>query len=79
MGLPISQSQYQSLLKRKRHQTTELLSAKYPLENQKLFEAFQNVVSLLANYNSIFGESAEVPGIAFPFVCLFGNDEFFCF
>ena len=39
----------------------------------------QNMVSLLANYCPVFAESDLIAPIVFPFVCLFGNDEYFCF
>lgn len=79
LGLPINNHDFLTLERIKRHECTELLMEKYPLQNQRLFESMQNVMSLLANYSPIFAESDLIAPIVFPFVCIFGNDEFFCF
>lgn len=79
LGLPINQSDFRSLERKQKHECTELIAAKYPLQNQRLFESMQNIISLLGNYCPVFAESELIAPIVFPFVCLFGNDEFFCF
>lgn len=37
------------------------------------------MVSLLAYYSPVFAEAEFVPTLIFPFVCMFGNDQFLCF
>jgi hypothetical protein len=39
----------------------------------------RQVMSLLAHWEGVMGESDLVPPIVFGFVCLFGKDTFFCF
>lgn len=56
-----------------------MLDSKYPLDNLNLSEAMKDIISLLAHYSPIFAESDLIPTLVFPFVCIFGNDRFFCF
>ena len=37
LGLPINQAEFRTLERKRRHQCTELIAAKYPLQNQRLF------------------------------------------
>lgn len=57
----------------------KLLDNKYPLDNLDLAEALKDVISLLAHYSPVLAESDLVAPLVFPFVCIFGQDTFFCF
>ena len=39
----------------------------------------KNVISYLAHVDPIFAEIQQLPQIVFPFICLFGQDEYLCF
>lgn len=39
----------------------------------------KNLISLLAHADPIFAEIEQLPQIIFPFICLFGQDEYLCF
>jgi hypothetical protein len=39
----------------------------------------KDISSLLAHYSPVFAESDLTATLVFPFVCIFGEDRFFCF
>jgi len=39
----------------------------------------KNVISFLAHADLIFAEIENLPQIIFPFICLFGQDEYLCY
>lgn len=79
LGLPISKKGFLELERKGRHSCIKMLDNKYPLDNKNLSEAMKDVLSLLAHYSPIFAESDLIPALIFPFVCIFGEDRFFCF
>jgi hypothetical protein len=79
MNLPSNNEAYDNLAARGIHSAYKNLHKTYPLKSTQLFSKLQRVLSALAHYSSIFSEVEYMPGLVFPFVKLFGNDELICF
>lgn len=79
LHLPISRSNFLELERKGRHACIKMLDHKYPLGSLVLSEAMKDILSLLAHYSPVFAESELIPTLVFPFVCIFGEDRFFCF
>lgn len=57
LQLPISKKDFIEIERKGMHPCTKTLDNKYPLDSLVLSQAMKDVVSLLANYSPVFGES----------------------
>lgn len=83
LALPISKSSYRHLENLGRHECVKNFHIKFPIQNTELREKMKDMISLLAHYSPIFSvaymSSESLSAILFPFVCIFGSDQFLCF
>ncbi|XP_076006622.1 TBC1 domain family member 31 isoform X2 [Genypterus blacodes] len=77
--LPENLAAYSSLTDRGLHPAYLTLHEKYPIKSHKLQRGLQRVLSALAHWAAIFGETDYLPLVAFPFVKLFQNNPLLCF
>ena len=79
LGLPDNHAAYSSLLDRGTHPSYVSLHKKYPIKSRKLLRVLQRALSALAHWASIFGEMEYLPGLVFPFVKMFQNNQLVTF
>ncbi|KAI0219941.1 TBC1 domain family member 31 [Lamellibrachia satsuma] len=79
LRLPENHSAYGALVDKGTHPRYEKLHEKFPIKSRKLLRVLQRVLSSLAHWAPIFGETDYLPMIAFPFVKLFQNNQLICF
>ncbi|CAL8248434.1 unnamed protein product [Lota lota] len=77
--LPENHAAYSSLTDKGLHSAYLSLHNKYPIKSHKLQRGLQRVLSALAHWAAIFGETEYLPLVAFPFVKLFQNNPLLCF
>ncbi|XP_059920916.1 TBC1 domain family member 31 [Gadus macrocephalus] len=77
--LPENHGAYSSLTDKGLHGAYLSLHNKYPIKSHKLQRGLQRVLSALAHWAAIFGETEYLPLVAFPFVKLFQNNPLLCF
>ncbi|KAM3873428.1 TBC1 domain family member 31 [Diretmus argenteus] len=77
--LPENHAAYSSLTDKGLHSAYLTLHDKYPIKSHKLQRGLQRVLSALAHWAAIFGETEYLPLVAFPFVKLFQNNPLLCF
>ncbi|CAF0809776.1 unnamed protein product [Didymodactylos carnosus] len=79
MRLPENHGAFAALVDKGGHLVFAKLQEQYPLKSRKLLRIMQRVLSALAHWSSIFGETDYLPLLAFPFVKLFENNQLICF
>lgn len=79
LELPENHAAYSSLLDRGTHPSYLTLHKKYPIKSRKLLRVLQRALSALAHWTSIFGETKYLPGLVFPFVKMFQNNQLVTF
>lgn len=79
LKLPDNHAAYSSLLERGTHPSYVSLHKKYPIKSRKLLRVLQRALSALAHWTSIFGEMEYLPGLVFPFVKMFQNNQLVTF
>lgn len=79
LGLPENHTAYSSLLDRGTHPSYLALHKQYPIKSRKLLRVLQRALSALAHWASIFGEMKYLPGLVFPFVKMFQNNQLVTF
>ncbi len=79
LDLPENHTAYSSLLDKGTHPSFTTLHQHYPIKSRKLLRVLQRALSALAHWSSIFGETDYLPGLVFPFVKLFQNNQLVTF
>ncbi|XP_006636140.2 TBC1 domain family member 31 isoform X1 [Lepisosteus oculatus] len=79
LRLPENHAAFSSLAAKGPHSAFLRLHEHYPIKSQKLQRVLQRVLSALAHWSAIFGETQYLPLVAFPFVKLFQNNQLICF
>lgn len=79
MRLPENHAAFSSLTDKGLHSAYLCLQERYPIKSQKLQRGLQRVLSVLAHWAAVFGETDYLPLLAFPFVKLFQNNPLICF
>ncbi|XP_065101704.2 TBC1 domain family member 31 [Paramisgurnus dabryanus] len=79
LHLPENHAAFSSLTDKGLHSAYLCLQERYPIKSQKLQRGLQRVLSALAHWAAIFGETDYLPLLAFPFVKLFQNNPLICF
>ncbi|KAG9328169.1 hypothetical protein JZ751_016159 [Albula glossodonta] len=79
LHLPENHSAFSSLTAKGVHSAFLTLHQRYPIKSQKLHRGLQRVLSAMAYWSAIFGETDYLPLVAFPFVKLFQNNPLICF
>ncbi|KAL5467429.1 hypothetical protein EMCRGX_G031650 [Ephydatia muelleri] len=79
LHLPGNHAAYNTLLGKGTHPAYAKLHQQYPIKSRKLLRVLQRALSALAHWSSIFGETDYLPGMVFPFVKLFQNNQLVCF
>ncbi|CAF2035987.1 unnamed protein product [Rotaria magnacalcarata] len=79
LRLPENHAAYAALVEKGGHSTFAKLQEQYPLKSRKLLRIMQRVLSALAHWSSIFGETDFLPLLSFPFIKLFENNQLICF
>lgn len=79
LRLPENHAAFGSLTDKGMHSAYLCLQEQYPIKSHKLQRGLQRVLSALAHWAAVFGETDYVPLLAFPFVKLFQNNPMICF
>ncbi|XP_076826791.1 TBC1 domain family member 31 isoform X2 [Brachyhypopomus gauderio] len=79
LRLPENHAAYSSLTEKGLHCSCVSLHERYPIKSPKLQRGLQRVLSALAHWSAIFGETEYLPLLVFPFVKLFPNNPLVCF
>ncbi|XP_028673462.2 TBC1 domain family member 31 [Erpetoichthys calabaricus] len=79
LRLPENHAAYSSLIDKGPHSAYQQLHQEYPIKSQRLERILQRILSALAHWSAIFGETRYLPLVAFPFVKLFQNNQLICF
>ena len=79
LQLPENHKAYSSLLDKGTHPSYASLHEKYPMKSRKLLRVLQRALSALAHWVPIFGETQYLPGLVFPFVKMFQNNQLVTF
>ncbi|XP_043118038.1 TBC1 domain family member 31 isoform X2 [Puntigrus tetrazona] len=79
LHLPENHAAFSSLTDKGLHSAYMCLQERYPIKSHKLQRGLQRVLSALAHWAAIFGETDYLPLLAFPFVKLFENNPLICF
>ncbi|KAJ8013220.1 hypothetical protein DPEC_G00051010 [Dallia pectoralis] len=79
LRLPENHAAFSSLTDKGLHSAYLRIQERYPIKSQKLQRGLQRVLSALAHWAAIFGETEYLPLVAFPFVKLFQNNPLLCF
>ncbi|PVD20370.1 hypothetical protein C0Q70_18524 [Pomacea canaliculata] len=77
--LPENHAAYGALVDKGVHPAYSNLHKAYPIKSSKLLRILQRILSALAHWAPIFGETQFLPSLAFPFVKLFQNNHLVCF
>ncbi|KAJ8303472.1 hypothetical protein KUTeg_019868 [Tegillarca granosa] len=79
LRLPENHTAYAALVDKGTHPAYAKLHEEYPIKSRKLLRVLQRILSALAHWSPIFGETQYLPVLAFPFVKLFQNNHLICF
>ncbi|XP_038833252.1 TBC1 domain family member 31-like [Salvelinus namaycush] len=79
LRLPENHAAFSSLTDKGLHSAYLSIQERYPIKSHKLQRGLQRVLSALAHWAAIFGETDYLPLVAFPFVKLFQNNPLLCF
>ena len=79
LELPENHSAYSSLLEKGTHPAYISLHQQYPIKSRKLLRVLQRALSALAQWTPLFGEMQYLPGLVFPFVKMFQNNQLITF
>ncbi|KAL2084281.1 hypothetical protein ACEWY4_019799 [Coilia grayii] len=79
LQLPENHAAFSSLVEKGVHPAFLTLQERYPIKSQKLQRGLQRLLSALAHWSAIFGETDYLPLVAFPFAKLFQNNPLICF
>ncbi|XP_041376206.1 TBC1 domain family member 31-like [Gigantopelta aegis] len=79
LHLPENHAAYGALVDKGSHPAYSKLHEVYPIKSRKLLRVLQRILSALAHWSPIFGETQYLPTLAFPFVKLFQNNHLVCF
>lgn len=79
LRLPENHTAYAALVDKGTHPAFDKLNEEYPIKSRRLLRILQRILSALANWSPIFGETQYLPVLAFPFVKLFQNNHLVCF
>uniref|UniRef100_A0A3B3R1C7 TBC1 domain family member 31 n=1 Tax=Paramormyrops kingsleyae TaxID=1676925 RepID=A0A3B3R1C7_9TELE len=79
LRLPENCPSFSSLTDKGQHSAFVSLQERYPVKSARLQRGLQRVLSALAHWSAIFGETEYLPLLAFPFVKLFQNNPLVCF
>lgn len=79
LRLPENHTAYAALVDKGTHPAYVNLQEDYPIKSRKLLRVLQRILSALAHWSPIFGETQYLPVLAFPFVKLFQNNHLVCF
>ncbi|XP_043922511.1 TBC1 domain family member 31 [Protopterus annectens] len=77
--LPENHAAFSSLTDKGTHSAYLHLQEEYPIKSRKLLRVLQRILSALAHWSALFGETPYLPLLAFPFVKLFQNNQLICF
>lgn len=79
LQLPENHAAFCSLVDKGTHSTFVTLHENYPIKSRKLLRVLQRILSALAHWSAVFGETEFLPLLVFPFVKLFQNNQLICF
>ena len=79
MKLPENHRAYSTLLEKGTHPSYATLHEKCPMKSRKLLRVLQRALSALSFWSEIFGETEYLPGLVFPFVKMFQNNQLVTF
>lgn len=79
LRLPENHTAYAALVDKGTHPAYSKIHEDYPVKSRKLLRILQRILSALAHWSPIFGETQYLPVLAFPFVKLFQNNHLVCF
>ncbi|XP_059168876.1 TBC1 domain family member 31-like [Physella acuta] len=79
LELPENFSAYAALIDKGAHPSYSRLHELYPIKSRKLLRILQRILSAMAHWSPIFGETQFLPTFAFPFVKMFQNNHLICF
>jgi len=79
LQLPENHSSFSSLVDKDIHIAYVNLHETFPIKSGKLLRVLQRVLSALAYWSPIFGETDYLPMMVFPIVKLFPNNQLICF
>ncbi|XP_049830677.1 TBC1 domain family member 31 isoform X2 [Schistocerca gregaria] len=79
LQLPHNESAYVSLVNRDCHPAYTDIENQYPLENKSLLKHLKRLLSCLAHWCPLFGETKFLPLFVFPFIKVFQSDPVVCF
>jgi Rab-GTPase-TBC domain len=74
LKIPINQAHFDNLLRKGEHPSIELIQKQFPIKDDFLMQNFIKIMSALAFWCPILGETDFFPAIVFPFVKLGEND-----
>ena len=79
LQLPENHAAFCSLVDKGTHSAFVRLHEKYPIKSRKLLRVLQRILSAMAHWSAVFGETEYLPLLVFPFVKLFQNNQLICF
>ncbi|XP_028392859.1 TBC1 domain family member 31-like [Dendronephthya gigantea] len=79
LELPENHAAFCSLVDKGTHSAFVRLHENYPIKSRKLLRILQRILSALAHWSAVFGETEYLPLLVFPFVKLFQNNQLICF
>lgn len=79
LQLPENHAAFCSLVDKGTHSAYVKLHEDYPIKSRKLLRVLQRILSALAHWSAVFGETHYLPLLVFPFVKLFQNNQLICF
>ncbi|XP_064599017.1 TBC1 domain family member 31-like isoform X2 [Liolophura sinensis] len=79
LRLPENHAAYGALVDKGNHPAYSKIHETYPVKSRKLLRILQRILSALAHWSPIFGETQYLPSLAFPFIKLFQNNHLVCF
>ena len=77
--LPENYAAFGSLVDKQTHNAFVNIHEKFPIKSRKLLRILQRVLSALAYWSPIFGETEFLPMMVFPIIKLFPNNQLICF
>ena len=79
LQLPENHRAYSTLLEKGTHPSYAALHEQCPMKSRKLLRVLQRALSALAFWSEVFGETEYLPGLVFPFVKMFQNNQLVSF
>ncbi|XP_057291272.1 TBC1 domain family member 31-like isoform X2 [Hydractinia symbiolongicarpus] len=79
LQLPENHVAFSVLVDKGTHNAFAILHEKYPIKSRKLLRVLQRVLSAIAYWSPIFGETDYLPMMVFPIVKMFPNNQLICF